>query len=191
VVRQRAKKTGEHSARQGGDSRPKRSGAIPLDGPQQRENIVDLVHYQPASPPIDLGGLQNRLGYVLRHAQLWIFQDLIRTMAEHDIRPGQFSVLTVIGANPGIAQRDVAQSLGIERARLVLMIDELERRGLARRAPSRADRRSRTLSLTEKGKHLLLRLTALADEHEARVVERVGADGKADLLRILADFVDR
>ncbi len=174
-----------------GEIRSRRSRATPPKAPQEQENIVALFNDEPPAAVVDLGGLQNRLGYVLRHAQLWIFQDFVRTMAEHDVRPGQFSVLTVIGANPGIAQRDVARALGIERARLVLVLDELERRGLAGRAPSPTDRRSRTLFLTEKGEHLLRRLGTLADEHEARVVDRVGADGKAELLRILASFVDR
>jgi DNA-binding MarR family transcriptional regulator len=173
------------------DRRPNQSRAVSPEPEEGQGGAVDLCAGSPPAAGVDLGGLQSRLGYVLRQAQLWIFQDFIRAMAEHDIRPGQFSVLTVIGANPGIAQRDVSRALGIERARLVLVLDELERRGLAERAPSPTDRRSRTLSLTEEGKRLLRHLTALADEHEARVVDRVGVDGKAELLRMLAGFRDR
>ena len=62
----------------------------------------------------------------MRRFQIWIFQDFIRTLAAADIRPTQYSVLTVIGANPGLSQMAVAQRLGIERARLVHLLDSLE-----------------------------------------------------------------
>src|SRR5262245_840414 len=66
----------------------------------------------------DLGVLDGHLGYFLRRAQVAVFQDFIRTLAAVDIRPAQYSVLVVIGANAGLSQADVAQTLGIERARL-------------------------------------------------------------------------
>ena len=65
---------------------------------------------------IDLGGLEFRLGYLLRRAQVWIFRDIIALMSRLDIRPAQFSVLTVIGANPGITQRSLGQALSMEPA---------------------------------------------------------------------------
>ena len=53
---------------------------------------------------VDLGTLPQHIGYVLRRTQVAIFQHIIRAMASLDVRPGQFSVLTVIGANPGLKQ---------------------------------------------------------------------------------------
>ena len=50
---------------------------------------------------VDLDGLTEHLGYLMRRAQIWVFQDFIRTLAAVDIRPAQYSVLTVINANPG------------------------------------------------------------------------------------------
>jgi DNA-binding MarR family transcriptional regulator len=125
------------------------------------------------------------LGYVLRRAQLWVFRDIIYQMAEFDIKPAQFSVLTVIGANPGITQRNLGRSLEIEPGRLVLMLDELERRGLTKREQSGSDRRSRTLSLTSAGKKQLGRLTALADEHEARLLPDIHQEERQRLLAML------
>src|SRR5262249_18812616 len=62
----------------------------------------------------DLGRLVGHLGYFVRRAQLWIFQDFIRTLAKVDIRPAQYSVLLLIEANPGLSQSTLAQTLGIE-----------------------------------------------------------------------------
>ncbi len=138
---------------------------------------------------IDLGGLEFRLGYLLRRAQVWIFRDIIALMSRLDIRPAQFSVLTVIGANPGITQRSLGQALSIEPGRLVLMLDELERRGLAKREPAPNDRRSRLLFLTPEGQAQLRQLTALADEHEAHTLAKLGAGEKAHLLEVLQTFL--
>ena len=54
-------------------------------------------------------------------------------MAEHDIRPAQFSVLEVIGRNPGLRQTQVSFALGMKTTNFVPLLDQLERRGLAAR----------------------------------------------------------
>ncbi|MFZ3249249.1 MAG: MarR family transcriptional regulator, partial [Pseudolabrys sp.] len=39
---------------------------------------------------VDLDGLTEHLGYLMRRAQIWVFQDFIRTLAAVDIRPAQY-----------------------------------------------------------------------------------------------------
>ena len=95
--------------------------------------------------PLDIGVLNEHLGYFIRRLQVWVFQDFIRTLAPVDIRPAQYSVLVVIAANPGLSQSDLADRLGIERARLVRVLDKLEKRGLTQRLASPTDRRSQAL----------------------------------------------
>src|SRR5262245_53708342 len=97
--------------------------------------------------PPDIGVLPQHLGYFVRRLQVAVFQDFIRTLAPVDLRPAQYSVLVVIAANPRLSQADVAAALGIERARLVHLLDRLERRGLIRRLASPTDRRSHALEL--------------------------------------------
>ena len=87
---------------------------------------------------IDLGPLPELIGYVLRRAQLVVFQDFFSAFAPFDIRPAQFSVLTVIERNPGLTQSQVAAALGIKRTNFVGMLDALEKRGLAERRQARA-----------------------------------------------------
>lgn len=141
------------------------------------------------APPIDLGGLDQIVGYVVRRAQVWIFQDVKRTLKDLDVTPAQFSVMKVVGANPGLAQARVAEALFIERARLVQMLDRLEARGLIGRNRSASDRRSHALHLTEEGGRLLAHLEQLIEAHESNVVARLGPKGKSELLRLLAPFL--
>jgi len=138
--------------------------------------------------PLSLGVLDDHLGYFLRRVQVWVFQDFIRTLSSIDLRPAQYSVLSVIGANRGLSQADVAQLLGIERARLVRLLDRLEKRGLTQRLASPVDRRSHALQLTPAGQALLKRAKALAAEHEGNLVGKLGVANHARLLEALREF---
>lgn len=137
---------------------------------------------------IGLDALLGHAGYAVRRFQIWIFQDFIRTLAAVDIKPTQYSVLTVIGANPGLSQMAVAQRLGIERARLVHLLDSLENRKLLKRVRSKTDRRSHALHLTPRGQASLRQFKLLAAEHERHVAEKIGKENREQLLRILAGF---
>ncbi len=106
----------------------------------------------PERAAIDYGPLNRRLGYVLRRAQIAVFRDFFAEFEAFDIRPGQYSILTVIESNPGLKQSAVSEALGIKRANFVAMIDELERRGLVRRDAAPNDRRSHALVLTPGGR---------------------------------------
>ncbi len=141
-----------------------------------------------SAPLIDLGDLNERLGYFVRRLQVWVFQDFIRRLAAIDISPAQFSVLVVIGANPGLSQSELAATLGIERARLVRLLHRLESRGLTQRLPSTGDGRRHALHLTGDGEKTLAKAKALAAEHEAGLREKLGAAAYKRLLETLREF---
>ena len=165
--------------------RPSQRAAI-NGAPQQPRKAAS--NRRGAAPPLGLGVLENHVGYFLRRAQISVFQDFIGTLAEVDIGPAQYSVLVVIGANEGPSQAEVAETLGIERARLVRMLDDLERRGLTQRQPSATDRRSHALALTQSGQKILKRAKALAASHEVRLQARLGAAHHKVLLDTLRAF---
>jgi DNA-binding MarR family transcriptional regulator len=134
---------------------------------------------------IDVGYLNEHVGYVVRRAQLAIFKDFIQTLAPVDIRPAQYSVLIVIGQNPGLTQAELGRALAIKRANLVGMLNELERRKLARRVASPSDRRSHALHLTANGRQMLARFHRLALEHEKRATRTLDSAEKRVLLDLL------
>jgi DNA-binding MarR family transcriptional regulator len=139
-----------------------------------------------SSGEINLAGLEMMTGYALRRAQMSLFRDLKSRFRPYDISSAQFSVLHVVAHNPGLAQARIAEALSIERARLVLMLDRLEERALLVRTRSKSDRRSHALHLTDDGRKLLDTLLALQAEHERTIEAVLTADGKAELLRLLA-----
>jgi DNA-binding MarR family transcriptional regulator len=139
-------------------------------------------------PELSLGVLDGHLGYFLRRIQVWVFQDFLKTLSKLDVRPAQYSVLAVIEANPGLSQSDLADFLGIERARLVRMLDRLEKRGFAKRKASPRDRRSHALFLTSEGQKALKRIKTVAQQHEANLAEKLGTENRKAMVEMLRGF---
>src|SRR6476620_7399807 len=181
--------------RSGARRRPRACGKGECEMSDRRLSHRD-VHVARAAPreqtdgraSIDIGVLSEHLGYFIRRLQAWVFQDFIRTLAPIDIRPAQYSVLVVIAANPGLSQSDLADRLGIERARLVRVLDKLEKRGLTRRLASPSDRRSHALRLTPAGQKTLKRAALLAAMNEAKLIEKLGLEQRKSMLTLLRRF---
>ena len=139
------------------------------------------------SEALQLGELSEQLGYVLKRAQLKVFENFLRCMASLQLTPAQFSVLLLVEKNPGRNQTEIASTLGILRPNFVAMLDNLEGRDLCARIRSTNDRRSHILVLTDKGKAVLARAKKLvASKHEARLNELLGPANRAALLSMLA-----
>jgi DNA-binding MarR family transcriptional regulator len=134
-----------------------------------------------ASSPIDLSPLVDVIGYQLRRAQLAVFDDFIRSFAEHNVRPSQYGVLTAIERNPGSSQAAIAQSLGVKRSNFVKLVDEFERRKLVVRRQVAADRRANALYLTSAGQAAIEQFHAIRAAHEARIGAIVGSPGERKL----------
>jgi DNA-binding MarR family transcriptional regulator len=128
------------------------------------------------SAALDYGPLNNRLGYALRRAQIAVFRDFFDAFAEFDIRPGQYSVLTIIERNPGLSQTQVCDALGIQKANFVSVLDVLVERGLVDRTPTPKDRRTYALYLTGSGKLLIRKLHRVAESREQRYIAQIGAE---------------
>lgn len=139
---------------------------------------------------IDVGPLMGYLGYALRRAQLTAYADFIATLGEVAISPGEFGVLTIINQNPGLRPADVCAALGILKPNFVAVLASLEQRDLVERRDSQNDRRAFALHLTASGTALLQHARTLQAEHEARLVKKIGARGRTELLRLLNKLVD-
>lgn len=138
----------------------------------------------------DLADLNRQVGYMLRQAQLAVFADFFAKQRGVVLRPGQFSILAVIGRNPGLSQAKVCTALGIKRANLVAAIDALESLGLVRRDASMTDRRSNRLHLTLAGQRALQAALQMQSQHEARITRLLGPAGKRALLKQLAKLCE-
>jgi DNA-binding MarR family transcriptional regulator len=134
--------------------------------------------------------LPELAGYHLRRAQVAVFEDFARTVGKLRVTPGQFGVLTLVGANPGLTQSALARAIGIERSTMVAVIDGLERRALLERRPSPIDKRSYALVLSRRGQALIDRLRPLVLKHDRRIAERLDREERETLIRLLKRLHD-
>ncbi len=134
---------------------------------------------------VELISLSDIVGYALRRAQMAVFEDFGRRFAALNLSPAQYSTLATIGDNPGRKQSEISAALGIQRPNFVVLMDELERRGLAERTRSGDDRRSNALALTASGVELLKRARALQGEQEAAVEAILGGEERKTLVAAL------
>ena len=133
--------------------------------------------------------LPSLVGYNLRRAQIAVFAKFATAVAEHQVTPGQFGVLTLIGANPGLTQSALAKAVGIERSTMVAVIDGLQRAGLVERQPSPIDRRSYALALTAAGRKQTETLKKLVIDHENRALSDFSDRERATLITLLQRLV--
>jgi DNA-binding MarR family transcriptional regulator len=171
--------------------RARRSALPAKNAPNAGKARRLLPSQKEASHSVSLKRLKSLAGYLIRQAQLWVFQDFNETLAPLDIRPVQYSILTVIRENPGLSQMALSQVLGIVRSGVVPLLDGLESRGLLKRTSHASDRRSHALRLTAEGGALLERADALVQQHEKRLIQKVGSRGHKQLIEILKVFGKR
>jgi DNA-binding MarR family transcriptional regulator len=138
---------------------------------------------------IDMGVLPGLMGYMLRQSQLLVYQDFHQAVAAENIRPPQFSIMELVGRNPGLRPSDVSTSLAISRANLVPLLADLEARGWISRGDDKHDGRAHSLHLSRAGAAKLARLHELILPHEDRLAARLGPTGRDELLKLLTALI--
>jgi len=144
-------------------------------------------------PDLDLGAMET-LGRLARfHA--FVLRSVEDVLAQHGLQLGEFDVLATLrrrGAPYVAKPSEIARALMLSPAGVTSRLDRLEALGLLERRPDPDDRRSVTVALTDEGEAVID--AAITDHvaNEARLLEPLGASGRAtlnDLLRkVLAAF---
>jgi DNA-binding MarR family transcriptional regulator len=135
--------------------------------------------FGPVGP--SFGPLLGYLGYQIRQAQAAIFRDLTAATADLDLTPGEFGLLAMIDANPGISQIDLAAIHKLDKSTLSLAVTRLAKRGLIRRARSPDDDRANRLFLRKQGVSLLRGMRERIEVQE-RTMDAVLRPGERELI---------
>ena len=134
---------------------------------------------------VDTRYLEGLLGYNARRAALVIIDHFVRGMAEFDLRPVDFSVLSVIHHNPGVTSRQLCASLNILPPNLVGLIKALEQRGLIERQPHPQDGRAVGLHATPQGQAFMQKAEARASELEGQAAKGLNPAEQRQLIEWL------
>ncbi len=118
-------------------------------------------------------GLHHILGYQLAQAAVTTTQVFNSQVGQSfELRPVEFTILTLVDENPGVSAKQLALSLAVTPPNITVWVDRLERRALVQRERSTTDRRAQHIRTTPQG-------AALAREAVQRIVaaERVALAG--------------
>ncbi len=134
---------------------------------------------------VDTRYLESLLGYNARRASLAVIGRFMERMAPYDLRPVDFSVLSLVAHNAGITSRQLCAALGILPPNLVGLVAALEKRDLVTRLPHPRDGRAMGLHLTPTGRRLVESAEQTAAQLEAEAASALTAAEQKTLLRLL------
>lgn len=139
----------------------------------------------PVVHKVDTSYLEGLIGYNARRAALAVIEVFLQRMAVYELRPVDFSVLSLITHNPGITSRQLCTSLGILPPNLVGMVNALEKRGVILRQPHPRDGRAVGLHLTPAGRKLMQDAERTAAQLEGEAASKLTAAEVKTLIRLL------
>ena len=134
---------------------------------------------------IDMDILPELLGYNVRCAQLALQRSFTRTMGSTEVGAGVFGLLVLAGANPGIAQIQIATHLNVDKASVVSMVDKLEETGWLVRRRALDDRRRYGLFLTPEGSRQLKLLKTQMQDREQLLGSLYSDEERRQLIELL------
>ncbi|MBL4907970.1 MAG: MarR family transcriptional regulator, partial [Sneathiella sp.] len=94
---------------------------------------------EPSHSPMDLGVLENNVGYHMRKAVLASQSSFLKESGVK-LMTGQYSVMEIISQNPGRTQSAIAWAAGLDRSSLVPILNQFEKNGLINREAVETDK---------------------------------------------------
>lgn len=127
---------------------------------------------------------------LLTVTQRALARDLGALLDEEGCTLDQWRILRALDAEQGRLMGELAAALEIPHPTLTRLVDALVDQAHLYRTQSSHDRRKVSVHLSDRGRHLLERLEALATAHENALAERVGRGVVQALIRSLEAFRD-
>jgi len=114
-------------------------------------------------------GPEGHLGYLVRQANVAVRAAMEKALADLDVTPPQFAVLTMIVAYPGLSGADLARLTFLTPQTINVIVRNLVRSGAVEKSAHAAHGRILRLSATARGETLLRRCRSRVNELEERI----------------------
>lgn len=134
---------------------------------------------------VDTSYLESLMGYNARRASLAIIGKFMHRMSVYQLRPVDFSVLSLIIHNDGITSRQLCATLGLQPPNLVAMITALEKRELIERRPHPKDGRALGLHASAQGRKLMVDAEQTAAQLEREATGKLSSAECRTLINLL------
>ncbi|MBD3003075.1 MULTISPECIES: MarR family winged helix-turn-helix transcriptional regulator [unclassified Streptomyces] len=151
---------------------------------------ADLPHRTTASRATGRAGDASpfALGLLLRRAHWRAAAVMTEALRPLGIELRHFAVLIVLVDRGPTVQRDLAAATGSDKAGIMRVVDDLERKGLVVRKAVPGDRRVRAVEITPQGLELFDAAHVAAEPLAERLVGELGSDEAERLKDLLTRF---
>ena len=131
-------------------------------------------------------GMHHIVGYQLAQAAITTTQVFAEQVgAPFDLRPVEFTMLSLIHENPDVSARQLARALAVTPPNITVWIDRLEKRGLVRRERSTTDARAQHIRATTAGAALARKSVNRLRESEGEAMAALSTAERAMLVELL------
>lgn len=134
--------------------------------------------------------LTQCINYLLTTAQHSVFQHLNSKLAEYDVTPSQYGVLSCLWQREFATPKQISEILCLETSTISGVLDRMQKKGLIDRVVNKEDRREVRVVPTEKGQALESPISKIIDSVNEDVL-KCFSDGEIavlkDNLRIIAE----
>jgi MarR family transcriptional regulator, lower aerobic nicotinate degradation pathway regulator len=135
--------------------------------------------------------IDNQPGYYIRRLHQISVAIFLQETEAFGLTPVQYAALQTVGNCPGIDQRTLARSVGLDTSTIAGVIDRLEARELLVRKASAEDRRVRQLTLTNAARQLLIEVAPAMLKAQQLILEPLSKDEQAEFTRLLRQLVTK
>lgn len=139
-----------------------------------------------------VGGKENDIeavfempGHLLRRCHQISVAIFLEECERFDLTPLQFVTLAALARNGRMEQVRLAGETALDRTTTVVVVKNLEERGLVARRPSRTDRRSKLVAITGAGLALLKAAAPSVETAQDRIVSPLTARERDLFVRLL------
>ena len=134
--------------------------------------------------------LEDQPGHLIRRLQQIAVALFLEETQAHGITPVQYAALQAAQRQPGLDQRTLAGSVGLDTSTIAGVVDRLERRGLIERCTSPTDRRVRLLQVTAAGQALLDAVVPAMLKAQRRILAPLPAAQRPQFVAMLKTLVE-
>src|SRR5438128_445057 len=133
---------------------------------------------------------ERALAFLLAQVGAHAAGKFAQRLALLSLKPSDAGIIRLLAEAAGLSQQALASRLHMHASRLVIVIDDLEARGLVKRQET-ADRRTYALHLTDKGRAALTDIGRVAREHNDEITAGLSKEERATLGVLLKRIADQ
>ncbi len=98
--------------------------------------------------------LKEFFGYCLYKSALRMRFQMDEALKKHGLISPHYGILHILKDSPPVTQKTLGDQMGIDKATMVKLLDELQERKLIQRTVVAADRRAQHVTITAKGRKI-------------------------------------